>query len=126
MLTVGFVTELFCRVDDQLLDVKKHPQAKLYPSEAVTLALLFALKGIGNRAFYRGLIRDYRPLFPNLPSRTRQSRLFNSHRKWIERFMAAPSMLSVIDTYGMELLHPTREGRNPQQIRRRRCRGTDS
>jgi hypothetical protein len=117
--TVDFITELFCRVDDQLRDVEKHSQAKLYPSEVVTLALLFALKGVGNRAFYRWLIRDYRPLFPNLPSRTRLFRLFNSHSKWIARFMAEPSMLSVIDTYGIELIHPRREGRSSQQIGRK-------
>jgi hypothetical protein len=117
--TIDFVTELFCRVDDQMLDAEKHPQAKLYPSEVVTLALLFALKGVGNRAFYRWLIRDYRLLFPNLPSRTRLFRLFNSLSKWIARFMAEPSMLSVIDTYDIELLHRRREGRSAQQIGRK-------
>ena len=47
MTTEEFITELYCRVDDQMRDVPKHPQAKLYPSEVVTLALLFALKGVG-------------------------------------------------------------------------------
>ncbi len=55
MTTEDFIIELFCRVDDIMLDVKKHPQAALCPSEVVTLALLFALKGLGNRAFYRWL-----------------------------------------------------------------------
>jgi hypothetical protein len=59
MTTEDFIIELFCRVDDKMLDVKKHPQSALYPSEVVTLALLFALKGVGNRAFYRWLKRDY-------------------------------------------------------------------
>ena len=45
MTTLDFITELFCRVDDVLADVPKHSQAKLYPSEVVTLALLFALAG---------------------------------------------------------------------------------
>ena len=40
MTTVDFITELFCRVADQVTHVKKHSQAKLYPSEVVTLALL--------------------------------------------------------------------------------------
>ena len=53
MSTEEFITELFCRVDDEMLDVSKHSQANLYPSEVVTLALLFVLKGVGNRAFYR-------------------------------------------------------------------------
>jgi hypothetical protein len=58
MPTVDFITALFCRVDDVLRGVRKHPQARLDPSEVVTLALLFALKGVGPRAFYRWLVRD--------------------------------------------------------------------
>ena len=46
MTTLDFITELFCRVDDAMRDVPKHSQAKLYPSEIVTLAILFALKPI--------------------------------------------------------------------------------
>jgi hypothetical protein len=82
----------------------------------VTIAILFALKGVGNRAFYRWLKRDYRQLFPHLPSRTRLFRLFNTHRHWTRRFMAELSLLGLIDTYGIELLHPRREGRSQRQI----------
>ena len=116
MTTIDFITELFCRVDDQLRDAPKHSQANLYPSEVVTLALLFALKGVGNRAFYRWLSRDYRSLFPHLPVRTRLFRLFNSHQRWTVQFMAEPSLLGLVDTYGIELIHPRREGRSDQQI----------
>lgn len=116
MTTQDFIIELFCRVDDRMLDVPKHPQARLYPSEVVTLALLFALKGVGTRAFYRWLSRDYRPLFPHLPERTRLFRLFNRHRVYLERFWAEPSLIGVIDTYGIELIHPCRAGRSGQQI----------
>jgi len=116
MTTEDFIIDLFCRVDDEMRDVPKHSQAQLYPSEAVTLALLFALKGVGNRAFYRWLERDYKHLFPKLPERTRLFRLFNVHRHWTERFMAAPSMIGVIDTFGIELIHPRREGRSERQI----------
>ena len=49
----------------------KHPQARLWPREVVTLGVLHALKGVGNRAFYRWLTRDYSPLFPYLPERSR-------------------------------------------------------
>ena len=119
MRTEDFIIELFCRVDDQMLEVEKHSQAVLYPSEVVTLALLFALKGVGNRAFYRWLKRECMDLFLRLPERTRLFRLFNSHQKWIERFMAQPSLLGVIDTYGIELIHPRREGRSPKQIGRK-------
>jgi hypothetical protein len=116
MTTEDFIIDLFCRVDDEMVDVPKHSQAKLYPSEVVTLALLFALKGVGNRAFYRWLTRDFRHLFPKLPERTRLFRLFNSHRQWTERFMAEPSLIGIIDTYGIELIHPRREGRSQRQI----------
>lgn len=122
MTTVDFITELFARVDDELNEQRrnrKHRQAKLYPSEVITLALLFALKGVGNRPFYRWLERDYKPLFPRLPTRIRLFRLFNSHQHLINVFMASPSMLGVIDTYGIELIHPRREGRTPAQIGRK-------
>jgi len=119
MTTVDFITELFYRVAveiEQEQQIEKHSQAKLYPSEVVTLALLFSLKGGGQRAFWRWLTRDYRPLFPTLPERTRLFRLFNSHRHLVDHFLAEPSLLGVIDSYGIELLHPRREGRSKQQI----------
>lgn len=116
MSTIDFITELFCRIDDAMHDVPKHSQAGLYPSEVVTLGFLFAIKGVGNRAFYRWLSRDYRHLFPKLPDRTRLFRLFNVHQTWTDRFLADPTLLGVADTYGIELLHPIREGRSDQQI----------
>jgi hypothetical protein len=85
MTIEDLIIELFCRVDDQMPDAPKHPQASPYPGEVVTLALLFALKGVGNRAFYRWIKRDFRHLFPKPPERTRLFRLFNSHRHWDER-----------------------------------------
>ena len=64
MTTPDFIIALFYAVDQEMLDVPKHPEAKLYPSEVVTLALLHAIKGGGTRAFSRWLTRDYLPLFP--------------------------------------------------------------
>jgi hypothetical protein len=119
MSTEDFIIALFCRVDEVLGDVPKHPQAHLYPSETVTLALLFALKGVGPRAFYRWLSRDYRQLFPKLPERTRLFRAFATHRAWADYFLAGPTTLGVADSYGSELLHPMREGRSAQQIGRK-------
>src|SRR5215831_3438444 len=66
-ITVEFITALFSEVDAQLGPISKHPEAHLWPSEVVTLGLLHALKGVGNRPFYRWLTRDYRSLFPRLP-----------------------------------------------------------
>ncbi len=57
---------LFYEVDEQIRAIPQHPEAHLWPSEAVTLGLLHALQGVGNRAFYRWLTRDYRALFPRL------------------------------------------------------------
>ena len=119
MTTIDFITDLFCCVDDELTQTdnnQKHTQAKLYPSEVVTLALLFALKGVGNRAFYRWIESDYKALFPNLPKRTRLFRLFNRHHQLTDLFMATPSLIGVIDTYGIELIHPRREGRSERQV----------
>jgi hypothetical protein len=119
MITVDFITALFYEVDEQLGAISKHPEAHLWPSEVVTLGLLHALKGVGNRPFYRWLTRDYRPLFPRLPERTRLFRLLKTHHNWTQVFLAAPTVLGVIDTYGIELIHPIREGRSPQQIGRK-------
>ncbi len=116
MTTIDFITELFCRIDDAMVNAQKHSQANLRPSEVVTLAVLFALKGVGNRAFYRWLERDYRPLFPKLPERTRLFRLFNTHRHWTSIFMAEHSLLGLVDSYGIELIHPRRQGRSEKQI----------
>src|SRR5207237_5298296 len=118
MTTVEFSSALFYPVDEPLCAIPKHPDAHLWPSEVVTLGLLHALKGVGNRAFYRWLTRDYRPLFPSLPERTRLFRLFKTHQDWTQAFLAAPTVLGVIDTSGIELIHPMREGRSPQQVGR--------
>src|SRR5438046_4574217 len=119
MTTVEFITALFCHVNEQLCSLPKHPEAHLWPSEVVTLGLLHALKGVGNRAFYRWLTRDYRLLFPGLPERTRLFRLFTTHQARTTAFLASPTVLGVIDTYGIELIHPTLAGRSPQQTGRK-------
>jgi len=116
MTTVDFITALFCRVDDAMKDVSKHPQANLYPSELTTLGLLYALKGVGQRAFYRWVLRDYKPLFPRLPDRTRLFRALSVHQDWTRRFLAKETMLGICDSYAVELLHPRREGRSNKQI----------
>src|SRR5437870_4588604 len=64
MMTVEFITALFYEVDEQLRTIPKHPEAHLWPSEVVTLGLLHALQGVGNRPFSRWLTRDSRALFP--------------------------------------------------------------
>src|SRR5215510_9809757 len=92
MSTVDLITALFYEVDEQLRTLPKHPEAHLWPSEVVTLGLLHALKGGGNRPFYRWLTRDYRTLFPRLPERTRLFRLLKTHQDWTQVFLAAPTV----------------------------------
>ncbi len=53
MTTEDFIISPFCSIHDRMKDVPKHNQARLYPSETVTLGVLFALKSVGSRAFYR-------------------------------------------------------------------------
>jgi hypothetical protein len=52
--TSDFITALFYEVDEQIGAIPTHPEALLWPSEVVTLGLLHALKGVGNRPFYPG------------------------------------------------------------------------
>lgn len=116
MSTEDFITELFCRIDDAMRGIKKHSQANLYPSEIVTLGFLFAIKGVGDRAFYRWVKHDLLRLFPRVPERTRLFRLLAVHQAWTSLFLADPTILGVADSYGSEWLHPMCEGRSEKQI----------
>jgi hypothetical protein len=111
-----FIIALFCEVDDRLKDIPKHPQSTLWPSELVTIGLLFALKGGYFRAFYRWLTRDHAALFGELPDRTRLPRVLVTHQAWCDRFLAEPTFFTVLDSYGIELIHLIREGRSSRQI----------
>ncbi len=55
MTTEEFIIAVFCVIDDRMPNTPKHAQVKLYPSELVTIGVLFALKGGYFRAFYRWL-----------------------------------------------------------------------
>lgn len=116
MPTEDFIIAVFCEIDDQLGPLPKHPQAKLWPSEVITIGILFALTRGSLRAFARWLRRAYAPLFGPFPPRTRLHRLLLVHQRWCQHFLAHPSLFTVIDTYGIELIHPIREGRSPHQL----------
>jgi hypothetical protein len=88
----------------------------LYSSEIVTIGLLFALKGGRFRGLYRWLAANYRAWFPTLPERTRLQRLLRDHAEDTLPFLADPTFFTVVDTYGIELIHPRREGRSKRQI----------
>jgi len=114
-----FIIRLFCLVDDRLGPTSKHSQARLWPSELITIGLLFALKGGSFRGFYRWLERDHSILFGGLPHRTRLLRALRAHQHRADDFLADPTFFTVIDTYGIELLHPWRYGRSPAQVGRK-------
>lgn len=42
MTTIDFITDLFCRIDDEMRAFSKHAQACLWPSAVVTLGMLHA------------------------------------------------------------------------------------
>ncbi len=117
MTQENFIIELFCRVDDMLPKTTEHIQAKLSISELITLGLLMALKGASQHAFYRWLKQNWLDLFSRLPERTRLFRRLKTHRKLTEAFLAAPTVLGVIDSYGIELCHPIRENHQPHRQR---------
>jgi hypothetical protein len=116
MTTPDFIMALFYAVAQERLEVPKHPEAQLDPSAVVTLALLYASKGGGTRAFDRWLTRDSVALCPHGPERTRLARLFKTHTAWPARLLAAPTVLGGAATYGIALLPPMRAGRSPAQM----------
>jgi hypothetical protein len=59
MTTLDFISALFYEVDEQVRAIPKRPEAYLWLSAVITLGLLHALKGVGNRAFYRRLPRNF-------------------------------------------------------------------
>src|ERR1700739_1659554 len=89
MATVDFITALFYEGDEQMGTIPTPPEAHLWPSEGVTLGIVHALKGVGNRPFSRWLTRDSRALFPRLPERTRLLRLLKPHQDGAQAFLAA-------------------------------------
>ena len=110
------ILRLFCMVDDRIGNVKKRSDAHLHDSEIVTIGLLFSLRGGQYRPFYRWLKANHHSLFPKLPELTRLLRLLRRCGHYADEFLAEPSFFTIADTYGIELIHPRREGRSPQQI----------
>ena len=59
------IFEMYKQTDDAMSDMPEHPNAKLYASETLTPGILFALKGVYFRFFYRW--PDRWPLFTLRP-----------------------------------------------------------
>lgn len=118
MTTDEIILQIFYLVATTMPAIRRHSQAKLYPSELVTIGILFALKGGYFRAFYRWLKRDYGNWFGDgtLPERTRLQRLLKTHQDWCDWLLADPTFFTVIDSYPIELIFPIRQGRSRQQV----------
>src|SRR5512145_1968346 len=116
MTTELIIILIFCAVDDGLGMIPKERNAMLYPSEVITVGILFALKGGRFRAFYRWLKRDYDGLFAGLPERTALQKQLRRHEHRADQLLADPSLLNVIDSFPIELLFPIRQGRSARQI----------
>ena len=119
MNIADFITELFCKIDDTLPEGTHHSQAILSLSELVTIGVLQAMKNVSQRAFYHWLKDNYGRLFPNLSHRTRLNQRLRAQQDWTGHFLADATVLGVADSYGIELLHPVREGRRTQQMGRK-------
>ena len=119
MNSTDFSTELFCKLDDAITDATRHSQAILSVSEVVTIGILYAVKGVSQRAFYPWLKDNYGCRFPQLPERTRRFRRLHSQQYWTGRFLAQPTLMGIADRYGIELRHPIRHGRRAGQIGRK-------
>ena len=115
MTTEDIIIHIFYHVDNGMLGIGKYPLSKLYPSEVVTIGIMFALKGGHFRAFYRWLKRDYDALFGGLPERTVLLRQLKTQQVHTDLLMAAPSLLNVVDSFPIELIFPIRQGRSKQQ-----------
>lgn len=116
MTTEDIIIHIFYHVDEKLKATKRVPQTHLYPSEIVTIGILFALKGGHFRAFYRWLYRDFAALFAGLPDRTNLQRLLKTHQRHCDAVLAEASVLTVTDSYPIELIFPIRQGRSAQQM----------
>src|SRR5215831_17280009 len=110
------IIHIFYHVDNAMLGVEKYVLSKLYPSEVVTIGILFALKGGHFRAFYRWLSRDYDALFGGLPERTVLMRQLKTQQVHTDLLMEQASLLNVVDSFLIELIFPIRQGRSAQQF----------
>jgi hypothetical protein len=113
--TEEIIIHIFYHVDHAMLEVPKHPLSKLYPSEIVTIGILFALGGGHFRAFYRWLFRDYAALLAGLPERTVWLRPLKSQQVHTDLRMAQPSVLNGVDSFPIALICPIRQGRSKAQ-----------
>ena len=90
MRTEEIIIRLFCMVDDKLAKVNKRKNANFYPSEIVTIGILFTLKGVHYRAFYRWLKGDWLHLFAQLLECSRLLGLLAEYDYLTDHFLVPP------------------------------------
>ena len=90
----------------------KHYQAKLSLSETILCGVLFVLLGRSFRRYYRWLVK--RELFLTLPERSRLHRLVNQYSFLCEEFLGSKTFYGILDSFGIEVIHPIREGRSEE------------
>jgi len=104
---------LYCCIADTLTDQdNKHTQGHLYLSEIVLCGVLYALKGTSFRRFYWWLKQQH--LFASLPERSRLQRILIDKQAYCKRFLADQTLFTVLDSFGVEVIHPMRENRSKQ------------
>ena len=89
----------------------RHPLGKLYLSEILLCGILFALKGGSFRQFHPWLQKRQ---MLNLPERSRLCRLLIKYHKYCNQFLSSETFFNVLDSFGVEVIHPIREGRSKQ------------
>jgi hypothetical protein len=103
---------LYCAISDTLSEGDyKHPQSNLWLSEILLCGVLHALKGGSFRQFYTWL---WRRDLAKLPERTRLGRLLKTHSGHCQSFLGKSGLFGVMDTFGIEIIRPIREGRSAQ------------
>ena len=120
MNSTDFTTELFRKVDDAITDAPRHSRGHPRRRRSRYYRHPRVVKGVSPRAFYPWLRDNYGCLFPQqLPERTRGFRRLHTQQYWTGRFLAAPTLMGIADSYGIELRHPIRDGRRAAQIGRK-------
>jgi len=100
MTTNDIVLHIFCVVGEHLPDIPWHPEAKLYKSELVRLALCLLSKAVlfGPSVAGWNAITAIGFEMALAPERTRSQRLLKTHQGWCQWLMACglPSLLNVL------------------------------
>ena len=89
----------------------KHPLSHLYVSEILLAGMLYALRGVSFRRFYRWF-KELNIL--RTPERSRLERLIIHYRSYTDKFLAEESLFNITDSFGVEIIKPIRENRSRQ------------